>query len=182
MLNSPSRLPRYSTATATWTSRCVSTPRITSALVSGLSAPNIVTFGQLLSMWRSLSARQAGENGRYCEGSRHRRAPMRSRWLRPRGAVGRHQGVRSTSHLQGTIGSPRRRVRPVQYVAHSHSPGYSQPRRAFLRTSPVENSPNLLALAHPPGLLRCRRFPTHPERLNHRPHTPNEHEDRQDER
>jgi hypothetical protein len=37
-------------------------------------------------------------------------------------------------------------------------------------------------LAHPPGLLLCRRFPTHPKRLNHRPHTPNEHEDPQDKR
>jgi hypothetical protein len=39
---------------------------------------------------------------------------MRSRWLQPRAAVGRHQGVRSTSHFQGTyLGSPSRRVRPV---------------------------------------------------------------------
>jgi hypothetical protein len=44
------------------------------------------------------------------------------------------------------------------------------------------SSRKLLALAHPPGLLRCRRFPTHPECLNHRSNTPNEHEDRQDER
>src|SRR5215208_6930189 len=44
------------------------------------------------------------------------------------------------------------------------------------------NSPKLLALAHPPGLLRCRRFSTHPECLNHRSHTPDEHEDRQDKR
>jgi hypothetical protein len=29
-----------------------------------------------------------------------------------------------SSHLQGTFGSPRRRVRPVQDVAHSHSPVY----------------------------------------------------------
>ena len=36
------------------------------------------------------------------------------------------------------------------------------------------------ALAYPPGLLRCRRFPTHPERLNHRSHAPDEHQDRQD--
>ena len=40
----------------------------------------------------------------------------------------------------------------------------------------------LLGLAHPPGLLLCRRFPTHPKRLNHRSHTPNEHEDPQDKR
>src|SRR5215207_10846125 len=69
-----------------------------------------------------------------CDGSLHRRAPMRSRRLRPRVAVGRHQGVRSTSHLQGTFGSPGSRVRPVQDVAHSHSPGYSQPGRG----QPVE--------------------------------------------
>src|SRR5215203_1791897 len=47
--------------------------------------------------------------------------------LRPRAAVGRHRGVRSTSHFQGTFGSPSRRVRPVRGVAHSYSPGYSQP-------------------------------------------------------
>jgi hypothetical protein len=56
--------------------------------------------------------------------------------LRPRGvAVGRHQGVRPTSHLQGTFGSPSRRVRPLQDVAHNHSLGYSQPRRGILRSS-----------------------------------------------
>src|SRR5215211_5144740 len=59
---------------------------------------------------------------------------MKSRRSGPGVAVGRHQGVRSTSHLRGTFGSPRRRVRPVQDVAHSHSPGYSQPRRG----QPVE--------------------------------------------
>jgi hypothetical protein len=58
---------------------------------------------------------------------------MRSRRLQPRAAVGRHQGVRSTSHSQGTfLGSPRRRVRPARGVAHSHSLGYSQPRRGIL--------------------------------------------------
>ena len=49
--------------------------------------------------------------------------------LQPWAAVGRHQGVQPTCHLQGTFGSPRRRVRPVRGVAHSYSPGYSQPRR-----------------------------------------------------
>jgi hypothetical protein len=47
-------LPRWSTATATWKSRCVSTPRITATSVSGLSASIVVTFAQLLSMSRSL--------------------------------------------------------------------------------------------------------------------------------
>jgi len=55
--------------------------------------------------------------------------------LRPRAAVGRHRGVRSTSHFQGTFGSPSRRVRPVRGVAHSYSPGYSQPRRGIRRNS-----------------------------------------------
>src|SRR5215212_3711852 len=44
----------------------------------------------------------------------------------------------------------------------------------------IRSSRKSLALAHPPGLLRCRRFPTHPERLDHRSHTHDEHEDRQD--
>src|SRR5215203_2491122 len=44
--------------------------------------------------------------------------------------------VRSTSHFQGTFGSPSRRVRPVRGVAHSYSPGYSQLRRGILRSSP----------------------------------------------
>ena len=137
----PGFSPRWSTATATWTSRCVSTPKITSTLVSGLWVPRvIVTCVQLLSMSRSLSTRRAGEHGRYCDWSRQRRAPMRSRRLRPRAAVGRHQGVRSTSHLQGTFGSPGKRVRPVQGVAHSHSPVYSQPRRGILRTSAFRSS------------------------------------------
>ena len=37
----------------TWTSRCVSTPKVTLALASGLSAPIIVTFAQLLSRCRA---------------------------------------------------------------------------------------------------------------------------------
>ena len=50
---------------------CVSTPKIASTLVSGLSAPIIVTCAQLLSMSRSLlSTRRAGEDARYCDGSR----------------------------------------------------------------------------------------------------------------
>jgi hypothetical protein len=50
----PKRLPRWSRATATtWVSRCVSTPKVTSALASGLSAPIIVTFAQFLSMCRA---------------------------------------------------------------------------------------------------------------------------------
>ena len=82
------------------------------------------------------STRGAGENGRMCcEGSPHRRAPMRSRWLRPRAAVRRHQGVRPTGHSQGTFGSRGRRVRPLRGVAHSHSPGYSQRGRRVLRPS-----------------------------------------------
>jgi hypothetical protein len=40
----------------------------------------------------------------------------------------------------------------------------------------------LALLAHPAGLLLYRRFPTHPERLNDRSHTPDEHENRQDKR
>jgi hypothetical protein len=46
--------------------------------------------------------------------------------LRPRVAYGRHQGVRPTSHLQGTFGSRGRRVRPLRGVAYCHPPGYSQ--------------------------------------------------------
>jgi hypothetical protein len=59
--------------------------------------------------------------------------------LRPRAAVGRHQGVRPTSHSQGTFGSRGRRVRPVRGVAHSHSQGYSQRGRGFLRRSYSES-------------------------------------------
>src|SRR3712207_9317971 len=55
--------------------------------------------------------------------------------LRPRAAVGRHQGVRPTSHSQGTFGSRGRRVRPVRGVAHSHSQGYSQRGRGVLGSS-----------------------------------------------
>src|SRR5215203_4462225 len=54
--------------------------------------------------------------------------------LRLRVAVGRHQGIRSTSHLQGTFGSRGRRVRPPRGVAHSHPPGYSQRGRIILRS------------------------------------------------
>src|SRR5215217_3843483 len=73
--------------------------------------------------------------------------------LRPRAAVGRHQGVRSTSHLQGTFGSPSRRVRPVRGVAHSHSPGYSQPSRLILRTSALRSSPKFAKGPRPTGEL-----------------------------
>ena len=48
--------------------------------------------------------------------------------LRRRAAVGRHRGVRSTSHSQGTIGSPSRRVRPVLSVAHSLEEEFSEGR------------------------------------------------------
>src|SRR5215207_11409144 len=105
-----------------------------------------------------------------CDGSLHRRAPMRSRRLRPRVAVGRHQGVRSTSHSQGTYGSPRRRVRPVQDVAHSHSPGYSQPRETVwkiaenvsARLSGGKKRPNWDSF-HPSWPLSEPRFETYPE-------------------
>jgi hypothetical protein len=52
---------------------------------------------------------------------------MRSRWLRPRVAVGRHQGVRSTSHFQGTFlahlvgGSDRSEVSPTAILQGTHS-------------------------------------------------------------
>src|SRR5215211_7847717 len=36
-------LPRWSRATATWKSRCVSTPRITATSVFGVSAPIVLT-------------------------------------------------------------------------------------------------------------------------------------------
>jgi hypothetical protein len=121
-------LPRWSTATATWKSRCVSTPRITSTKVSGLSAPIILTSQAPFDVAVTFT-RGAGENGRMCcEGSRHRRrAPMRSRWLRPLVAVGRHQGVRPTSHLQGTFrahvegGSGRSETSPTAILQDTHS-------------------------------------------------------------
>src|SRR5215204_5515940 len=55
-------------------------------------------------------------------------------------AVERHQGVRPTSHLQGTFGPRGRRVRPARGVANSHSPGYSQRGRVILRSSPKRRS------------------------------------------
>src|SRR5215203_3235135 len=39
--------------------------------------------------------------------------------LRPRAAVGRHQGVRSTSHFQGTFGSPRAVCTTVDRLRYS---------------------------------------------------------------
>src|SRR5215210_2134936 len=60
--------------------------------------------------------------------------------LRLRVAVGRHQGIRPTSHLQGTLGPRGRRVRPPRGVAHSHPPGYSQRGRGLLRTSALRSS------------------------------------------
>src|SRR5688572_2191799 len=63
-------LPRWSRATATWTSRWVSTPRITS--VAAFSGSVIITSVELLSLWRSRFPPDA-ENGRMCcDGSRHR--------------------------------------------------------------------------------------------------------------
>jgi hypothetical protein len=61
-LDSPRRLPRrWSTATATWKSRCVSTPTITATSVFGLSAPIVVTCAQLLSTSRSLQPEEQEE-------------------------------------------------------------------------------------------------------------------------
>src|SRR5215207_8665876 len=114
-------------ATPTWTSRCVSTPKITSSLGLVLWASIIITFAQLLSMWRSLSTRGAGEHGRYCDGSRHRRAPMRSRRCsgpgRPLGDT-KVSGRRVTckaplAHLEG--GSGRSKTSPTAILQCTHS-------------------------------------------------------------
>src|SRR5918995_3496055 len=78
-------------------------------------------------MWRSLSTRGAGENGRYCDGSRHRRAPMRSRRCsgpgRPLGDT-KVSGRRVTckaplAHLEG--GSGRSEVSPTAILQDTHS-------------------------------------------------------------
>src|SRR5215204_677741 len=71
----------------------------------------------------------------------------------------------------------------ISVVAAKTTPIHPSGRRGVLRSSQARSSRKSLALlAHPPGLLLCRRFPTHPEPLNYRSHTPNEHEDRQYER
>ncbi len=125
-------LPRWSTAIATWKSRWVSTPRITATSASCLSAPIVLTFQTPFDVALT-STRGAGENGRMCcEGSRQRRAPMRSRRC---SGLGRHQLLRPRRHSEGTFGSRGRRVRPLRGVAHSHSPGYSQRGRFILRSS-----------------------------------------------
>src|SRR5215208_5491896 len=79
-------------------------------------------------MWQSLSTRGAGENGRMCcEGSRHRRAPMRSRRCsdpgRPLGDTkvsGRRVTCKATlAHLEG--GSGRSEVSPTAILQDTHS-------------------------------------------------------------
>src|SRR5215203_4788027 len=81
---------------------------------------------QLLSMSRSPSTRAAGENGRYCEGSHHRRAPMRSR----RSGPGRPSGDTEVSgrrvtckaplaHVEG--GSGRSEALPTAILKDTHS-------------------------------------------------------------
>src|SRR5215208_8291551 len=79
-------------------------------------------------MWRSLSTRGAGENGRMCcEGSHQRRAPMRSRRCsgpgRPLGDT-KVSGRRVTckaplAHLEG--GSGRSEVSPTAILQDTHS-------------------------------------------------------------
>src|SRR5215216_687516 len=68
---------------------------------------------KLLSMSRLLSTRGAGETGRYCEESRHRRAPMRSRRSGPRWPLSdtKVSGRRVTckaplAHVEGGSGRP----------------------------------------------------------------------------
>ena len=142
-LDSPRRLPRrWSTATATWKSRCVSTPTITATSVSGLSAPIVLTSGSSFRCSGHFATRGAAENGRYCEGSRHRRrAPMRSRRC---SGPGRRSGDTGMSGRRVTCkaplgptwkegqAAPRRRPQPSSRILTAWK-GYS---RKF-RVAPV---------------------------------------------
>jgi hypothetical protein len=91
------------------------------------SASIVVTFAQVLSISWSPSTRAAGENGRMCcEGSHHRRAPMRSRRSGPGRPSGDAEasGRRVTSkaplaHLVGGSGRPE--ASPTTILQDTHS-------------------------------------------------------------
>ena len=88
---------KLSKATATCASRWVSTPSTTYSTISAKFSPRYFLLPAIVTSIASLSCnghRQSEnpENGRYCDGSRYRRAPMRSRSV-PTGGYGTAPGI-----------------------------------------------------------------------------------------
>src|SRR5215207_10124366 len=100
-------------------------------------------------MSRSLSTRGAGETGRYCEESRHRRAPMRSRRSGPGWPLSdtKVSGRRVTckaplAHVEGGSGRPEALPTAILQDTHSVEGEFTEVRvDRILRTSPYARSP-----------------------------------------
>ena len=98
----------------------------TTSVVSGLSAPIVVTLAQLLSMSWSLRPEER-ERKDDTVGVTLPASSYEVTTLRSRAAVGRHQGVRPASHLEGTCrtnvegGSGRSEASPATILQDAHS-------------------------------------------------------------